>query len=33
MNQENLKHQKFLEVRDNHIISLKQEYEKGKIEK
>ena len=32
MNQRNLEHQKFLEVRDNHITSLKQEYEKGKIE-
>ena len=30
--QENLEHQKFLVVRDNHITSLKQEYEKGKIE-
>ena len=32
INQENLEHQKFLDVRDNHITSLKQEYEKGKIE-
>jgi len=32
MNQENLEHQKFLDVRDNHITSLKQEYEKGKID-
>ena len=32
MNQENLEHQKFLDVRDNHITSLKQEYEKGKLE-
>ena len=32
MNQENVQHQKFLDVRDTHITSLKQEYEKGKIE-
>ena len=32
MNQENLQHQKFLDVRDNHLALLKQEYEKGKIE-
>jgi hypothetical protein len=30
--QENLEHQKLLDVRDNHITSLKKEYEKGKIE-
>ena len=32
LNQENVQHQKFLDVRDTHITSLKQEYEKGKIE-
>ena len=32
MNQENLQHQKLKDIRDNHINSLKEEYEKGKIE-
>ena len=32
MNQENLKHQKLKDIRDNHINSLKKEYEKGKEE-
>ena len=32
MNQENLQHQKLKDIRDNHITSLKNEYEKGKIE-
>ena len=32
MNQENLQHQKLKDIRDNHINSLKMEYEKGKEE-
>ena len=32
INQENIEHQKLKDTRDNHITSLKNEYEKGKIE-
>ena len=32
INQENIQHQKLKDIRDNHITSLKKEYEKGKIE-
>ena len=32
MNQENIQHQKLKDIRDNHITSLKNEYEKGKEE-
>jgi hypothetical protein len=32
LDEENLEHQKLIDVRDNHITSLKKEYEKGKIE-
>ena len=32
IDQENIQHQKLIDIRDNHITSLKNEYEKGKIE-